>query len=989
MKTVSIAFRRTFARDAYRPRPALRLNAAIAGCAKTSLGPASLANLGGAGQGGRAWIAVYGGTALDGRALDDLWLFEVGTSAWRGIERPRGPGGAAPWPPPLRDASMVFAAGALWLWGGPPAEAAAGGGGGGEAGGSLWRLEVGTWRWSRVQADGPEPPARPGSLLLHDHTRGRLLVFGGAGSADLSFFSLEERSWRAAAVRGDWPEPTASAAGWVSQDGFAMAVFGGNREGGTAREPVPVGDTWLYLFEEVRWVRLPAPAMGGPGALDGAAAGTLAGVHVLFGGHGPNETYTPRCLAFDFGPALEYARSGAGGDEARWWQALQARGAPSRRSQAALVSLPGSNQHFVVGGRAYRQSQAISFIEEVYSVGLSGIPLAPASRASFSGSLAGAAGLLLPSALAPAPAPAPAPGPAPSTFSSSEPPEAPMSPLSRPAAPLRFHPRLPRGPLRARLRGGPGRGRAPGLLRLRTPRRAAGGARGPAPRSGASFSEQLASALEELASRPEGPAPLRGARAASPLEEAEQPQGRDREAAPVGPEAALAELERRGQECMQRGDLARAEALFRVSCACGLGEVYFHRGELAEAEALFRRALEVLDAGSAPEGPRLVSALAALGATLAEQGRAAEAAPLLRRALGMQESAAGADHPSCAPVAESLARVLYSLGRAEEADALFERAARARGATGAAGGTESIDADVSLDQLMGSYPAPVAAPGPDHSGVPRTGDDPLAGEELSRLRADLEAVRSEAARLSAALRASSAAQSRLASDAEVARIESESAGRGAREAREEAARARSDLAAVLRCRPSGAPASDSAAQAVAEAEGMRKRLAQAEKAAEAARAEAAAASSDALHARREAVAARAAAAAAATAGPAGQSAGEAGALRARVEALEARLADSAPVGPAALAGLSAAELRRAQERLAAGAVAVASALAEASAAEARACLACGARPRAVLALPCRHLALCGECFEGPGGARCPLCGLAPDPAASVRGALLS
>eukprot|EP00741_Cyanophora_paradoxa_P000590 tig00000411_g568.t1 len=83
-----------------------------------------------------------------------------------------------------------------------------------------------------------------------------------------------------------------------------------------------------------------------------------------------------------------------------------------------------------------------------------------------------------------------------------------------------------------------------------------------------------------------------------------------------------------------------------------------------------------------------------------------------------------------APVAESLARVLYSLGRAEEADALFERAGGAAGGAGAAVGTESIDADVSLDQLMGSYRAPVAAPGPDNSGVPRPGVDSLAGTPL-------------------------------------------------------------------------------------------------------------------------------------------------------------------------------------------------------------------------------------------------------------------
>eukprot|EP00741_Cyanophora_paradoxa_P000561 tig00000411_g544.t1 len=140
-----------------------------------------------------------------------------------------------------------------------------------------------------------------------------------------------------------------------------------------------------------------------------------------------------------------------------------------------------------------------------------------------------------------------------------------------------------------------------------------------------------------------------------------------------------------------------------------------------------------------------------------------------------------------------------------------------------------------------------------------------------------------------------------------------------------------------------------------------------------------------------------------------QAEARAAAQEARAAALGARLADSAPVGPAALAGLSAAELQRAQERLAAGAVAVASALAEARAAEATRdlqdtrCVICMDRRRSVLIVPCKHITLCDPCFDDhvavhvarrPGGGAappappCPTCRVAMDVERCFKGAYL-
>eukprot|EP00741_Cyanophora_paradoxa_P011960 tig00020572_g11557.t1 len=134
-----------------------------------------------------------------------------------------------------------------------------------------------------------------------------------------------------------------------------------------------------------------------------------------------------------------------------------------------------------------------------------------------------------------------------------------------------------------------------------------------------------------------------------------------------------------------------------------------------------------------------------------------------------------------------------------------------------------------------------------------------------------------------------------------------------------------------------------------------------------------------------------------------QATARAAALEARAAALEARQADSAPVRPAVLAGLSVPELQRVQQRLMEGLAAVSHALTEARVAEATQelqdtrCVVCMDLRRSVLVLPCKHLTLCDACFDGhverqrAAGSvpTCPSCRAPMDLERCVKGAFLS
>eukprot|EP00741_Cyanophora_paradoxa_P022462 tig00021489_g21688.t1 len=203
-------------------------------------------------------------------------------------------------------------------------------------------------------------------------------------------------------------------------------------------------------------------------------------------------------------------------------------------------------------------------------------------------------------------------------------------------------------------------------------------------------------------------------------------------------------------------------------------------------------------------------------------------------------------------------------------------------------------------------------------------------------------------------------------------------------ARAEAARARAEAAEAATARASHAR----------EAERLRRQLAQAESAAEAARAEAlavrgrlAAAEVEAGRASRQSASARRPLTASQRAG-----------LAARVAELEGRLAGSLPGRLAEGVGALAAALVAA--RVAEATAALQRQADEERAARERAeqqqalCVACLERPPSVLLLPCRHMTVCDGCYDrhlAASGRRphCPSCRVPINKRRSVRGAFLS
>eukprot|EP00741_Cyanophora_paradoxa_P024865 tig00000310_g24006.t1 len=159
----------------------------------------------------RAWAVQYGGLGYTARGVqpsDSLFVCDVEANRWSRVQRPGAP---LVWPPALHSASLVSAYGSIWLFGGAfnilhPGISNQ------KRNNELWRLDIGSWHWSRVSVEGPAPEGRSRTLVLFDQTRGRLVVFGGNGTSahrsDLWFFSFSDRKWTEVEYSATAPWPS-------------------------------------------------------------------------------------------------------------------------------------------------------------------------------------------------------------------------------------------------------------------------------------------------------------------------------------------------------------------------------------------------------------------------------------------------------------------------------------------------------------------------------------------------------------------------------------------------------------------------------------------------------------------------------------------------------------------------------------------------------------------------------------------------------------
>jgi hypothetical protein len=133
-------------------------------------------------------LVLYGGQTTGVPALGDLWTLGIG-EAWQRIGQGERPSPAARSLP-----ALARMAGDAWLFGGADLDR--------EALADLWRLDLASMSWQRIEVDQDGPRARYGATLIGDPVRGRLLLFAGR-DGDAAFADL----W---ALRAAPPPPSPS-----------------------------------------------------------------------------------------------------------------------------------------------------------------------------------------------------------------------------------------------------------------------------------------------------------------------------------------------------------------------------------------------------------------------------------------------------------------------------------------------------------------------------------------------------------------------------------------------------------------------------------------------------------------------------------------------------------------------------------------------------------------------------------------------------------
>ncbi len=261
-----------------------------------------------------ARLVLFGGSEGDGSGVGsvaDTWAFDPAAERWELLDAGAGP-------PPRAAGSLLRIPGtsALVLYAGiadwQPL-------------GDLWLFDGGTWR--QLSPEGTAPAARFGAAVAFDGT-GRMIVHGGGndpgvfddtwawdpgvgadgawvqlgtgprlrwagfaavgsrlvlhgGESDIDVYAGETWSWDG----GTWRSLGPGAPDTRFQHAVAplpgdrgFLLFGGDDEGSGN-----FGDTWLFLGDDDRWVRLEGD--GGPSGRDGATAAFADGHGVfLFGG---------------------------------------------------------------------------------------------------------------------------------------------------------------------------------------------------------------------------------------------------------------------------------------------------------------------------------------------------------------------------------------------------------------------------------------------------------------------------------------------------------------------------------------------------------------------------------------------------------------------------------------------------------------------------------------------------------------------------------
>jgi hypothetical protein len=260
-------------------------------------------------------IIVFGGLGNQG-FLNDLWSFDLSTSAWTKLEPTGGP------PSPRRGHNAIYdpVRHQIAIWAGQGAGFF----------NDTWTLNLTTLEWRNVT-----PPTRPvsryGSASVYDPVERRLVQFAGFTSESRRFndtqaFNLDTNTWTDL-TPGSRPGVRCLHTAAFDSVGRRMIMYGGQRSGA-------LDDLWAFDLTSRTWTDL-MPATRPAGRFFATSFVDGEGNFTVFGGSTSagdvNETW-----AYDF----------ASGQ----WSKVQIDNPPSKRNGMMGAYIPEEERFIIIGG---------------------------------------------------------------------------------------------------------------------------------------------------------------------------------------------------------------------------------------------------------------------------------------------------------------------------------------------------------------------------------------------------------------------------------------------------------------------------------------------------------------------------------------------------------------------------------------------------------------------------------------------------------------
>jgi len=271
-------------------------------------------------------MIVIGGRA-SGRDLNDVWAFDLETSAWTELTPASGP---APSPRSSHNAVYDAEAHRALVWSGQQLD------GGRLFLNDVWAFDFATNTWVEFQPPDPKPNIRYGTAAVFDPRARALVNFAGFtddGRYDDTWaFEPDTERWTDISPADGHPLRRCLHNGIYESRGHRFLIYGG-QSGGAAQ-----GDIWAFDLETPGWTEL-TPSASPDGRWFASTAYDPSGHRVLmFGGEKDGgQGNTDELWVFDLATNA--------------WAPLGAEGVtPRQRSRAASIFIASEGRMLIYGG---------------------------------------------------------------------------------------------------------------------------------------------------------------------------------------------------------------------------------------------------------------------------------------------------------------------------------------------------------------------------------------------------------------------------------------------------------------------------------------------------------------------------------------------------------------------------------------------------------------------------------------------------------------